>query len=303
MKKRTLPPLNALRAFEAAARHGSFVAAASELHVSTTAISQQVRNLENYLDVHLFERLPHGLVLTEAGRNWLPELTAGFDLLGESTRRLRTRQADGVLTLTMLSSFANGWLLPRLHRFREREPHVDVVMRTAKALTDFRRDAVDLAIRLGPGPGRGLSGHELCNEVLFPVASPQLFQNGSLPDGLDSLIDYPLLHDTDAGADQPWLGWRAWFEREGLDASPTSRGVACSDSVVLIAAAVNGLGIALGRAPLVAPMLASGQLIRVTRLSWQAPWRYFLIAPPAHFRRHTVRAFVDWALSEADATA
>ena len=129
-----------------------------ELRVSAAAVSQQVRRLEQYLDTTLFQRLARGLVLTEAGRDYLPELSAGFDLLGESTARLRARRADGVLTITTLAAFANGWLLPRLHRFRERAPRIDVVLRTSRQLMDFRRDAIDLAIRFAPSPGRGLNG-------------------------------------------------------------------------------------------------------------------------------------------------
>ena len=179
-------------------------------------MSQQVRRLEQYLDTTLFQRLARGLVLTEQGRDYLPELSAGFDLLGESTARLRAKRADGVLTLTTLAAFANGWLLPRLHRFRERAPRIDVVLRTSRQVMDFRRDAIDLAIRFAPGPGRGLQGELLCREELFPVASPQLFGGGRMPDTLAALADYPLLHDTDAGPEQPWLGWRGWFERAGL---------------------------------------------------------------------------------------
>ncbi len=227
---RRLPPLNALRAFEASARHGSFVAAASELRVSAAAVSQQVRRLEQYLDTPLFQRLARGLTLTEQGRDYLPELSAGFDLLGESTARVRTKRADGVLTLTTLAAFANGWLLPRMHRFRERAPRVDVVLRTSRQVMDFRRDAIDLAIRFAPSPGRG----------------PQF-----------------------------------------------------SDSIVLIGAAVAGLGIAIGRSPHVAPLLARGQLVRVTQETWMAPWSYYLMAPAAHFRRPIVRSFVDWAMEEA----
>jgi LysR family glycine cleavage system transcriptional activator len=300
---RRLPPLNALRAFEAAARLGSFVAAAGELRVSAAAVSQQVRRLESYLDTRLFQRLPRGLALTEQGRDYLPELSAGFDLLGESTVRLRARRADGVLTLTTLAAFANGWLLPRLHRFRERAPRIDVVLRTSRQLMDFRRDAIDLAIRFAPSPGRGLSGELLCREELFPVASPQLFGGGRVPDTLAALAGYPLLHDTDAGSEQPWLGWRGWFERAGLAAADISRGPQFSDSIVLIGAAVAGLGIAIGRAPHVAPLLARGQLVRVTQETWVSPWSYFLTAPPAHFKRPVVRAFVDWALEEARAAA
>ena len=158
---RRLPPLNALRAFEASARLGSFVAAAAELHVSAAAVSQQVRRLERYLDTTLFQRLARGLVLTEEGRDYLPELSAGFDLLGESTARLRTQRAGGVLTLTTLAAFANGWLLPRLHRFHERAPRVEVVLRTSRTLADFKREDIDLAIRFAPAPGRGLHGELL----------------------------------------------------------------------------------------------------------------------------------------------
>ena len=115
-------------------------------------------------------------MLTDQGRDYLPELSAGFDLLGESTARVRAKRADGVLTLTTLAAFANGWLLPRLHRFRERAPRIDVVLRTSRQVMDFRRDAIDLAIRFAPAPGRGLHGELLCREELFPVASPQLFR-------------------------------------------------------------------------------------------------------------------------------
>src|SRR5687767_14277324 len=209
---RRLPPLNALRAFEASARLGSFVAAAAELRVSAAAVSQQVRRLEQYLDTVLFQRLARGLVLTDQGRDYLPELSAGFDLLGESTARLRAKRADGSLTVTTLAAFANGWLLPRLHRFRERAPRIDLVLRTSRELLDFRRDSIDLAIRFAGGPSRGLQAELLLREELFPVASPQLFRGGRLPDSLGMLADYPLLHDVDAGPQQPWQGWHGWFE-------------------------------------------------------------------------------------------
>ena len=296
--RRRLPPLNALRAFEASARLGSFVAAAAELHVSAAAVSQQVRRLERYLDTSLFNRLARGLVLTEEGRDYLPELTAGFALLGESTARLRAQRTGGVLTLTTLAAFANGWLLPRLPRFRERAPRIDVVVRTGRSLADFKRDDIDLAIRFAPSAGRGLHGDLLCGEELFPVASPTLFGGGRTPETLAAVAAYPLLHDIDAHPEQPWMSWRAWFERAGMDAAPAARGMQFTDSIVLIGAAVAGLGLALGRGPHVAPLLARGQLVRVTQESWRAPWSYFLVAPAAHFRRPAVRAFVDWALEE-----
>jgi LysR family glycine cleavage system transcriptional activator len=262
-------------------------------------VSQQVRRLERYLDTTLFQRLARGLVLTEEGRDYLPELSAGFDLLGESTARLRTQRAGGVLTLTTLAAFANGWLLPRLHRFHERAPRVEVVLRTSRTLADFKREDIDLAIRFAPAPGRGLHGELLCSEELFPVASPRLFGGGRTPDTLAALASYPLLHDLDAHPEQPWMSWRAWFERAGLDSAAAAPGTQFSDSIVLMGAAVAGLGVALGRRPHVAELLASGQLVRVTQESWRAPWSYYLAAPAAHFTRPVVRAFVDWALEEA----
>ena len=299
---RRLPPLNALRAFEAAARLGSLVAAAAELHVSAAAVSQQVRRLERYLDIKLFQRLARGLVLTEEGRAFLPELSRGFDLLGESTARIRASRAGGVLTLTLLAAFADGWLLPRLHRFRERAPRIEIVLRTGRALAEFRREDIDLAIRFGPSPGRGLHGEILCGEELFPVASPLLFGSGRRPESLAAIARYPLLHDIDAHPHQPWMSWHAWFERAGIDGAE-SRGLEFTDSIVLVGAAVAGLGIALGRGPHVAPLIARGQLVRLTQETWRAPWSYFLAAPAAHFRGPIVRSFVDWALEEAQGDA
>ena len=133
------------------------------------------------------------------------------------------------------------------------------------------------------------------------MASPQLFGGGRMPDTLAALAEYPLLHDTDAGPEQPWLGWRGWFERAGLSTASVGRGPQFSDSIVLIGAAVAGLGIAIGRAPHVGPLLARGQLVRVTQETWMAPWSYYLTAPAAHFRRPIVRTFVDWAMEEARA--
>ena len=154
-------------------------------------------------------------------------------------------------------------------------------------------------IRFAPAPTRGLHGELLCGEELFPVASPALFAGGRTPDTLEAVAAYPLLHDVDAHPEQPWMSWRAWFERAKLDVRQAAHGMQFTDSVVLIGAAVAGLGVALGRGPHVEQLLARGQLVRVTQESWRAPWSYFLVAPSAHFRRPVVRAFVDWAREEA----
>jgi LysR family glycine cleavage system transcriptional activator len=300
---RRLPPLNALRAFEAAARLGSFSAAAQELRVTDSAVSQQVRTLERYLGTRLFKRLPRGLLLTELGGTYLPVLTSGFDRLSEATLRLRSPGVGGLLTVAALPAFASGWLLPRLARFRERYPRIDLLLKTSRALADFRREDVDLAIRFGAGGGGETKSILLLAEDVFPVASPSLVPATQIPMPVAELRKWPLLHDVDAHPDQPWLDWQKWFERAGVETSTTLRGLQFTDSIVLLGAAVAGLGVALGRGPNIEGLLARGQLVRLTQESWSAAWAYRLVAPAANFSRPNVRAFVDWIVEEAQGTA
>jgi LysR family glycine cleavage system transcriptional activator len=296
---RRLPPLNALRAFEAAARLGSFSAAAQELRVTDSAVSQQVRTLERYLGTRLFKRLPRGLLLTELGSTYLPVLTAGFDRLSEATLRLRSAGVGGLLTVATLPAFASGWLLPRIARFREHYPRVDLLLKTGRALADFRREDVDLAIRFGTGASGGTKSILLLAEDVFPVASPTLVSTSVIPMQVADLRTLPLLHDVDAHPRQPWLSWQAWFERAGVESPTALRGLQFTDSIVLLSAAVAGLGVALGRGPNIEGLLARGQLMRLTPDSWRAAWSYHLVAPPVNFSRPNVRAFVDWIVAEA----
>ena len=295
---RRLPPLNALRAFEAAARHGSFSAAAQELRVTDSAVSQQVRTLERYLGTRLFKRLPRGLLLTELGSTYLPVLTAGFDRLSEATLRLRSGDVGGMLTVAALPAFASGWLLPRIGRFRERYPRIDLLLKTGRALVDFRREDVDVAIRFGAGGGNDTKSVFLLDEEVFPVASPALLAPALIPMNVADLRALPLLHDVDAHPAQPWMSWQGWFERAGVDSPTALRGLKFTDSIVLLGAAVAGLGVALGRGPHIEGLLGRGQLVRLTRDSWKAAWSYRLVAPPANFSRPNVRAFVEWIVDE-----
>jgi LysR family glycine cleavage system transcriptional activator len=296
---RRLPPLNALRAFEAAARLGSFSAAAQELRVTDSAVSQQVRTLERYLGTRLFKRLPRGLLLTELGSTYLPVLTAGFDRLSEATLRLRSGGVGGLLTVAALPAFASGWLLPRIGRFQERYPRIDLLLKTGRALADFRREDVDVAIRFGAGTTSDTRSVLLLAEDVFPVASPILVPPSVIPMQVAELRTLPLLHDVDAHPEQPWLSWQGWFERAGVESPTALRGLKFTDSIVLLGAAVAGLGVALGRGPHIEGLLARGQLFRLTQDSWRAAWCYRLVAPPANFSRPNVRAFVDWIVEEA----
>src|SRR5690242_2394758 len=203
---RRLPPLNALRAFEAAARHGSFPKAAQELRVTDSAVSQQVRTLERYLGTRLFKRLPRGLLLTELGSTYLPILTAGFDRLAEATTRLRSSTLGGLLTVATFPAFATGWLLPRISRFKDLYPGIDLLLKTSNALADFRREDVDVAIRYGAGATSDTKAILLLSEDVFPVASPTLVSPARIPMQVADLRTMPLLHDIDAHPNQPWLG-------------------------------------------------------------------------------------------------
>jgi LysR family glycine cleavage system transcriptional activator len=302
MRTRRLPPLNALRAFEAAARFGSFVAAAHELRVTASAVSQQVRMLERHLGTKLFKRLPRGLVLTELGRVYLPELTSGFDRLAEATFRLRSGGTGGLLTISTPPSFANSWLLTRLGRFRERYPRIDLYVKTGRELVDFRREDVDVAIRFGPSAKGELKSIALLDEEVFPVASPRLVPPTRLPLQVAELAEWPLLHDMDAYLPQKWMSWQAWFERAGVPVPPPARGLRFADSIILVNAAVAGLGLAIAREPHIEAQLARGQLVRLTRESWKSEWSYRLVGPSENFARPNVRAFTEWVLAEAQAS-
>jgi len=298
--RRRLPPLNALRAFEAAARHGSFALAAEELGVTAAAVSQQVKGLEAELKVDLFRRLPRGLLLTTAGRAYLPGLSEGFDRLAAATAHIREGEASGVVTLTSLASFAAGWLVPRLGRFRQQYPGIELRIDTTRRLVDFAREDVDLAIRFGAGPFKGLQSIPLLQEELFPVASPALLRGGGPPlQRFADLLQHQLLHDIDAHPSQPWMSWRNWFAREGLDPALAERGLSFTDSNVLMAAAIAGQGVALGRAPHLGEQLARGHLVRLFEQSWLAEWRYYIVAPAAQLQRPPVQALVSWLQEEA----
>lgn len=298
--RRRLPPLNALRAFEAAARHGSFALAAEELGVTAAAISQQVKGLEAELQVDLFRRQPRGLLLTNAGHAYLPGLSEGFDRLAAATAHIREGAASGVVTLTCLASFAAGWLVPRLGRFRQQYPGIELRIDTSRRLVDFAREDVDLAIRFGAGPFKGLQAIPLLQEELFPVASPALLRGGGPPlQRFADLLQHQLLHDSDAHPAQPWMSWRNWFAREGLDPAAADRGLSFTDSNVLMAAAIAGQGVALGRAPHLGEQLARGHLVRLFDQSWLAEWRYFIVAPTAQLQRPPVQALVSWLQEEA----
>lgn len=305
-----LPPLNALRAFEAAARHGSFPAAARELNVTPGAISRQVRLLEDYLGVELFRRLSHGVELTERARKALPRLEEGFARLAEAAEMLRLGTAPG-LTVQVVPGFAVKWLVPRLHRFAEAHPDIELrlaadrfaidayeVARPAAVEDGGHEDAV--AIRYGPGPYPGAEAVRLFEIGIRPVCSPAALAAHPLKTPGD-LAHHVLLHDETCHFLQEQRDWAVWLRAAGVQEADAHRGLTFNHSALALDAALQGLGVALGVSVLVEDDLAQGRLVAPFELALPARCSYWLVIPPRLAALPAVQAFRDWLVKEAGA--
>src|SRR4051794_690129 len=281
---RRLPPLNALRVFEAAARHLSFTRAAAELNVTQTAVSHQIKALEEHLRMPLFRRLNRSLVLTEAGQSYLPPLRDAFDQIAEATARLRTNDAAGTLTVSTLASFAAKWLVPRLPCFHAAHPAIDVLISTPSALVDFSPREVAVAMRFGRGGWPGLRAEKLLTEDVFPVCAPVLADGRPAPRTLEDLRCITLLRD------DFMIDWPAWLAVAGASGVDAARGPRFTDSALVIQCAVEGQGVALARTALAARDLAAGHLVRPFDIALPSDAAYYIVAPPRFFDRPKVAA-------------
>ncbi len=295
---RRLPPLNALRAFEAAARHLSFTKAAEELYVTQAAISHQVKALEEALGVQLFRRLNRRLMLTDAGQLYLPALTEAFDAIDAATARLRVDENAGRLVVSVANSLAAKWLLPRLPRFRDRHPEVEVEISAADRLVDFSRDNVDMAIRYGLGHYPGLRVDPLMKDTNFPVCSPALLASAVPLRVPGDLRHHILLHDDVSTFDAP--DWSKWLADAGVTGVRADRGQRYSHSSLVIQAAIDGQGVALGRSTLVALDLEAGRLVQPFGPALPSRYACYVVSPPATAERPKIKAFRDWLLEEAE---
>jgi LysR family glycine cleavage system transcriptional activator len=289
---RRLPPLGALRAFEAAAKHLSFTRAAAELCVTQAAISHQIRQLEDWLGVRLFERRGHALTLTAKGQAYLPELADALDRISAATVRLMEPDARP-LRMTVLPSFASRWLVPRLAAFRTLHPDVDVRLESSADIWTFATERFDLGIRSGLGKWTGLKADLIARETLSPVCSPMLL-NGEHPIRVPAdLRRAHLLYDT------PREAWRQWFDAAGAGQSETGMGASFNDAGLALQAAVDGQGVALGRLMLAADDLRHGRLVQPFDIVLPNDYSYWLVYPPAALHRPDVAAFRTWLLAEA----
>jgi LysR family glycine cleavage system transcriptional activator len=289
-----LPSLNGLRAFEAAARHLSFTLAASELNVTQTAISHQIRRLEEELGIRLFIRQNRALALTPEARDYLPGVRAAFNDLRLATDRLLRKDDDKVLTVSTLASLAAKWLLPRLTDFQEAHPGIDVRITTSTSLVDFQRDDVDAAIRYGRGQWPGLRADWLMADELFPVCSPSLLRGDKPLRQPQDLRGYPLLHTSNANSDD----WRLWLTAAGLPADIAKQpGITFDMIFMTIQAAIDGIGVAMGRTSYVSDDIAKGRLVVPFKIALPADAGFYLVSPEARREAPKLAAFRQWMIA------
>ena len=300
MERRRLPPLNALRAFEAAARHLNFSRAADELSVTPGAVSQQIQNLEDYIGAALFRRTPKGLLLTDAAQIALPALREAFDRLAEAASML-TAAVDGRrLTVSVAPSFAAKWLVPRLGLFEAAHPQVDVWVSAGMELVDFAGGEVDVAIRYGAGRYPGLEVQRLMQETVLAVCSPELLADNPLNE-LEDLANHILLHDGSPDADDSCPDWTMWLAARGVKGVDGSRGPRFNQSSLVIEAAVGGRGVALAKRALAQADLDAGRLVAPFQIATAVDFAYYVVHPKAKGRLPQVKAFVAWLMKEAEA--
>ncbi|WP_206953887.1 transcriptional regulator GcvA [Trinickia acidisoli] len=289
---RRLPPLGAVRAFEAAARHLNFTQAAAELHVTQAAISHQVRQLEQWLGLRLFERRGHALTITAQGRAYLADISVALDRIAAATARVK-EGAQAPLRITVLPSFAACWLVPRLDAFRAQHPDIDLKLTASKQRWDGADDRFDLGIRSGLGRWPGLNAELIARESLSPVCAPSVASGPPALRELGDLRHVRLLHDTPSDA------WRIWCDHAGVADIDLEAGLAFDDAALVLRAAVQGQGVALGRLTLADDDLRAGRLVRPFAQAMPNDYSYWLVYPLAKAQRFDVAVFRAWLLAQA----
>jgi LysR family glycine cleavage system transcriptional activator len=286
---RRLPNLAALRAFEAAARHENFSRAAEEIHVTHGAISHQVRSLEEELGVPLFTRHGKRIAITPEGERFAAILRRALTEIAAAAIALKEDAKQQRLTITALPSFATRWLSPRLGRFIEQHPELEMMLQSSGHLADFTREPVDMGIRFGSGKYPGLVVEKVMDDVYYPVASPR-FNGGKLPRTPQKLERSMLLR-----GDEPWT---PWFRAAGLDLPEPVGGLVFEDSSMMLRAAAEGHGIALARHAIVTNELASGELVRLFDIEVKSLLSYYLVCLPGTLQKPQAQAFRSWLLDE-----
>jgi LysR family glycine cleavage system transcriptional activator len=290
--RRRLPPLNSLRLFEASARLLSFKNAAEELLVTPSAVSHGIQSLEEWLGVELFQRTTRGLVLSEAGIEFLPIVTSALDALASGSAKISSKTGSGVLAISAAPTFAARWLLPRLHKFRLLHPEIRVVIDTSQERTELSEAGADVAIRLGRGNWQGVVADLILKEKLVPVCAPSIFDRVK---NLERIDDAPLIHVVTTTVE-----WTDWAKQAGREPPDLTRGLQFDTLHMAFEAAAQGLGVALGRRPLVDPELELGRLVEVWGYACLSPTAYWLVSSENSANETRIVAFREWIRDEAE---
>lgn len=296
-----LPPLNALRAFVVAAKHLSFSRAASELHVTPAAISQQIKLLEEHLGCQLFRRSSRSLVLTDEGQACLPGLAGAFESIVSALEQIGSVGGSGTLTVSVAPSFASKWLMPRLDHFRSRHPEIDIRVTASMHLVDFDHEEVDCAIRYGAGRYGDLVSEKILTESVFPVCSPSIVP--APPLAPEDLARTTLLHDDSPDQDPSCPDWRMWLVAAGVTGADPARGLRFNQSSLVLEAAIAGYGVALAKGQLAAEDLRAGRLVRPFGGSHPLDFAYFFVCPRRKIALTKVVSFLGWLRSQAGDSA
>lgn len=294
-----LPPLTALRAFEAAARHMSFAKAAEELHVTPAALSFQIKSLEEHLGTQVFRRLNRAVELTDAGKTLAPGVRDGFQSLSAAWRATERLLDNHTLTVTAGPAFTAKWLAPRLYDFAQAHPEVELRFSAALRLMDFGRDAIDVAIRFGRGTDEGLYSLPLAQEWVCPVMTPALAARFPTP---ESLVDAPLIFDDSINFLEPRIDWGTWFRAMGIDFAPT-HGPRFSQADHAVDAALAGVGIVIGRRALVVKDLDDGRLVAPFPTALDTGVGFRFLCTEGAQTRPQIAAFRDWIIAEIEKTS
>lgn len=296
---RQFPPLNPLRAFEVAARHLSFTRAAEELFVTPSAVSHQVKTLEESLGIALFVRDTKALSLTPAGKAYLPGVQEAFRQLVMATHQLHREQSVPSLKLNLPPTFAVKWLIPRMSRFMEAHPGIDLKISTLKHMVDFTREDFDLAVRYSRGIYPGMHTEQCLPVEVFPVCSPALLAGPKPLATVDDLRHHTLLHDDSTYDDVSNPNWATWLNHAGVSGVDTTRGPSFWPSHLVLDAAVEGLGVALAKKNWVEKDLAARRLVRpFADLTLPVEFSYFVIFPQDRIHDPRIRAFMEWMRQE-----
>ncbi|MBL4767412.1 MAG: transcriptional regulator GcvA [Rhodobacteraceae bacterium] len=289
---RKLPNLNSIRAFEAVARHLSITRASEELNVTQAAVSHQIKGLEAQMGVMLFRRHNKGLLLTKEGQAMVEPMTNAFDIIADATNLIFNSEIQ-ILKVSMLSSFATGWMIPRLDRFYAAHPHIDIrIMVASKQFDLLTAGDVDLDLRYGDGLWPHVESQKFLAEEIFPVCSPALLK-GDIPlKNLSDLSQHVLLHD------HKDFGWKEWLDEAGIKGIDYSRGPGFSQSHLTLQAATLGHGIALGRRPLITESLKLGVLVKPFDISLPTSMGYYVVNTNTASDKSKVRAFTNWLMEE-----